>query len=161
MPRSKFSWYGEEAKAWIRQQVLGQLDTAGGFLSNDIKTHFQKTSKIERAPRPAKGSAKAETRLWLYGKEHMRRTKFAPSAPGEPPAIQTGTLRRSIGHERAGEPDMPMVIVGPRTVKGGEGLKYARFLEFGTPKMAARPYLVPAMHRCRQEIGRILGKFKV
>ena len=68
----------------------------------------------------------------------------SPSRPGEPPHIRTGTLRASIDQEtfrRAGE------FVG----RMGTNLDYGRFLETGTRKMAARPYLRPTLdaHRLR------------
>ena len=63
------------------------------------------------------------------------------SAPGEPPATDTGRLVGSI-------------------VADGEGLnayveartKYARWLEYGTKHMAARPFFHPALERNRARI---------
>ena len=53
--------------------------------------------------------------------------------------IRTGTLRRSINTqtEQRG-PDRVVAHIGPNT-------DYAAFLEFGTRKMAARPYMRPAL----------------
>lgn len=57
------------------------------------------------------------------------------SAPGQAPAIDTGNLVNSLQHERVGEEDA-------RTFTNTE---YAAHLEFGTAKMAPRPFMVPAM----------------
>jgi hypothetical protein len=65
-----------------------------------------------------------------------------PSAPGEPPAKRTGTLGRSIDQEtlerRRGR---GREFIG----RVGTNVKYGFWLELGTRKMAARPYLRPAL----------------
>lgn len=71
------------------------------------------------------------------------------SAPGEPPATDTGVLLNSI----AGDVEVTNGVV--------QGLvrasaKYALYLEFGTRKMAARPFLLPAVERNRSAILQIL-----
>ena len=58
-----------------------------------------------------------------------------PSRPGEPPHVQTGTLRRSI---RATRRKFARWVVGA-------GVAYGTHLEFGTVRMAARPWLRPAL----------------
>lgn len=70
-----------------------------------------------------------------------------PSQPGQPPHLRTGTLNRSIDQEtfrKAG------TFVG----RIGTNLKYGRYLEMGTTKMGARPYLRPSLTAMRR---RILG----
>ncbi len=60
------------------------------------------------------------------------------SVPGRPPAVDIGLLRASITHEvtrEAGE------IIG----RVGTHVEYAPYLEFGTSRMAARPFLRPAL----------------
>ncbi len=52
------------------------------------------------------------------------------SAPGSPPAMQTGDLMRSVFTRSAGS---------RHTL--GVTMPYARFLEYGTGNMAARPFL--------------------
>jgi hypothetical protein len=61
------------------------------------------------------------------------------SAPGESPARQTGLLVRSIVHKRSGK----------MREKLGTGIKYGLYLELSTKKMAARPWLRPALSRAR------------
>lgn len=65
-----------------------------------------------------------------------------PSPPGEVPAVQTGHLRRSI----AQEVERRLWNVAARI---GTNVRYGRYLEFGTPKMAPRPWLRPAIDRFR------------
>lgn len=78
------------------------------------------------------------------GRIYKRRTVVhRASAPGEAPASDTGRLVNSINAE--------VVSSGfEATVKAGGGaVKYARMLEFGTSKMAARPFMFPALERSK------------
>lgn len=65
-----------------------------------------------------------------------------PSAPGSPPAVVTGTLRRSVTTERKVGRRGPYVAVGPTAV-------YGRIQELGGRAgrgayLPARPYVAPA-----------------
>lgn len=76
--------------------------------------------------------------------QHMKThwSASSPSAPGEPPAVDTGTLANSI----EGKPH----------IRGRTwhitGVEYGEFLEFGTPRMAARPFIYPAVHAVRRKL---------
>ena len=134
------NWYGDKVVSHINDSLKKRLYRAGAHLSNSISTSFQRTPK-------------------LMGKRGKRRRAgpgqqlYVPSKPGETPAIQTATLKRSIGHAEEGF----VSRVGPRKPLGGVGLKYARMLEFGTRRMRARPFMRPAVHRERSTIGLILA----
>lgn len=62
------------------------------------------------------------------------------SAPGEAPAMDTGTLANSIDTERE-SPGAWVVYTN---------VDYAEYLEFGTVRMASRPAFVPAAERNAQ-----------
>jgi HK97 gp10 family phage protein len=68
-----------------------------------------------------------------------------PSAPGYPPARDTGELVRAIiadaGH-------------GKMEVGAEAGATYAKFLETGTSTMKARPWLVPAWYHEKDNVHR-------
>lgn len=65
------------------------------------------------------------------------------SAPGQYPAVDSGELLRSIMFDvRSME-----VEVGSKA-----GAPYAEYLEFGTKKMKARPWLDPSVEKHRQNI---------
>lgn len=71
-----------------------------------------------------------------------------PSLPDNPPAVDTGTLRRSITYNVSG-------------TKGevGSTLKnppYSAYLEYGTSRMKPRPWLKPATDKNRGEIQKLL-----
>ena len=78
-------------------------------------------------------------------------TKTHPGAPaskpGKPPHRRTGTLSRSITHE-----------VTATTARVGTNLKYGKPLETGTSKMAARPFLRPAVYKNKRAIKKLLGR---
>lgn len=63
------------------------------------------------------------------------------SAPGQPPATDTGFLVNSIYVERD----------GPARMTVGSRLAYAAYLEFGTQRMAPRPAWIPAVEKARPE----------
>lgn len=67
----------------------------------------------------------------VYEKSNPRRVHQA-SAPGEAPASDTGRLAASI-----------YIDIDPFAATVGSRLVYARYLEYGTRKMAPRPIWVP------------------
>ena len=72
----------------------------------------------------------------VSGKGHI------PSLPGQPPNEDTGVLRTHIETTQ----------VGPLKVEVSSNAPYAAALEFGTSKMAERPYMRPATARKRKEV---------
>ena len=75
--------------------------------------------------------------------------KHQRSAPGEAPATDTGRLVSGLSVEMHAD---------------GEGVdiasnaKYSAALEFGTSRMRARPFMVPALENSRRKIGEIFKK---
>jgi len=84
-----------------------------------------------------------------YEKYNPRRTHTA-SVAGQPPATDTGFLVSSITSnvKRSGKKVVGQIVASA---------PYAPSLEFGTSKMAARPFMVPALEKNRRKIER---KFK-
>lgn len=74
------------------------------------------------------------------------------SAPGEPPATDTGVLVNSI----VGDVTRAQNNQVQGYVRAGAG--YAGYLEFGTRRMAARPFLFPAIERNRVAIQQFLQR---
>lgn len=72
----------------------------------------------------------------VSGKNH------APSKPGEPPNRDTGNLQAHL------EATNPKPLIGQVSSKAA----YSGALEFGTSKMAARPYMRPARDAKAKEI---------
>lgn len=71
---------------------------------------------------------------------HNKTIAHHPSLPGNAPAPDSGNLRASIHYTVDGE--------GKETIgRVGTDVEYGKHLEFGTTKMAPRPWLKPAMDK--------------
>lgn len=73
----------------------------------------------------------------------------SPSSPGEPPGVDIGNLRAGTEWE----PDEQDKLKAYVTIEA----EYGPYLEFGTSKMAARPFVTPVFERWRSgELKRFL-----
>lgn len=79
------------------------------------------------------------------------KTNYTASAPGEPPASMTGQLRNNIHFQIQGKGKEVIGLVGSTLDK-------APMLEFGTRKMAARPFLKPTFDEELPAIKEILSR---
>lgn len=115
---------------WYRQQQLS----------------FNRGAVVKFKPR--RGPRKGQTVLFVS----RRLAGMGPhqaSRPGEPPAPDTGTLRNSI---RTIDTSNAKRI----RVRVGTAVKYAPWLEFGTRRMAPRPFMRPAMMMARAGMKRAM-----
>jgi HK97 gp10 family phage protein len=97
-----------------------------------------------------------------------------PSIPGAPPGVDTGRLRASISTNWSDSPmdrgkvggqaldsegvGKPEKMGGKFTVVVGSNVTYAPFLEFGTRRMPARPFVRPAFDRIKNRIANLITK---
>lgn len=79
-----------------------------------------------------------------FSMEDEIKNSFGPkgSSPGSPPGVDHGRLKSSITTEREG-----LVMRIGSTLKAMFGKTYALYLEIGTTRMEARPYLKPVWLR--------------
>lgn len=131
-------WKGEEAKRLIRAGVARNLAAAAIV----VKVHARKListsgTTVGGEKRDDKGRFKKR----IYG--------INPSAPGDPPHKQTGRLRQSVAHE---------VDPASLTARVGTNVRYGRWLELGTSKMAARPWLRRALNEVLPQVRALLAK---
>lgn len=71
-----------------------------------------------------------------------------PSLPNNPPAVDTGTLRRSITFDVETDESIINGRIGSTVLDP----PYGAYLEFGTSRMIQRPWLRPALERNREVI---------
>lgn len=81
-----------------------------------------------------------------YKRYNPTRTHRA-SAPGEAPASDTGNLVSNIMVEDKGD-----------SIEVQSNAEYSKFLEYGTSKMEARPFLFPAYEMSREKIVQAIFK---
>jgi HK97 gp10 family phage protein len=65
--------------------------------------------------------------------------QVSPSAPGQPPAIDTGLLHDSLQSK----------MTGATSAMAYTNVEYAPHLEYGTVHMEPRPFMVPAAEQVR------------
>ena len=78
----------------------------------------------------------------------MSGAKHIPSKPGEPPMNDSGVLAGNI----------ETVQKSPALVEVSSNAPYSKALEYGTSKMAARPFLIPARNKTRKTIVELVAK---
>lgn len=84
----------------------------------------------------AKTPRNSDVSYYTYNKS----TPHHPSLPGNPPAPDSGNLRSSIHYTVEG--------TGKNTVgRIGTDVEYGKWLEFGTSRMAPRPWLKPSLDK--------------
>lgn len=108
---------------------------------------FIKRELVKETSHPGRGRTYT-TEFYMKGGK-LRRGKPRPphraSLPGQPPAPDSGTLRRSFKYRTKRLPLGAEVNVGT-------DYEVARYLEYGTRRMLARPFFRPTMLRIRPKI---------
>jgi len=123
-----------KATAEMRKEVQRQLNIA--LVASAAKIHSEASKSLTSGKKS--------------GKIYKRRTvTHQSSAAGEAPASDTGTLLGSLSFYNFN--DRLEAIVTSR-------LNYANMLEFGTRKMGARPFLIPAYEKSKAWIQERLNK---
>ena len=131
-------WHGDAFEKKLFAHVKRNLAAACIALVNHAKTliSIEGTGKVRE--RDSRGKFK-RTKL-IYNAN--------PSSPGEPPHVQTGRLRGSVAFE--------VLTLGSMIGRVGTNLKYGRWLELGTKKMAARPWLRRSLLELKAAIAAII-----
>jgi len=94
--------------------------------------------------------------IFLQGQLMIKVSGLSPSAPGNPPGVDTGNLRRNIGWDVSGRRLKLKGRVGT-AVGNKQSIGYAVWLEFGTKHMAERPYLRPGLRENLKKLSGIIG----
>lgn len=142
-----------EIEQRVRAGVRRGLDEAVIALQREMRLTLSKpgTGRLYRIGKGKKS-----------GRNLRARGYHRASAPGQPPAVNTGNLRRSWQAGRAGSRVDRSRVNDPLrpTIRLGSVLVYAKPLEYGTRRMAARPYAMSSRNRlvASGQINRIMSR---
>jgi hypothetical protein len=152
------------AKQAVKVLGLGRLNRKFKSLDNHAKAMIKgamasggltvRKRIIEKLSQPGKGK--------FYRKGQFgRTTDHRASAPGDPPATDTGALKRSIHSITRVEKDKVTTTVGSFGNIDERGQSIGKNLEYGTSKVAPRPWLQTSFNETK-ELARkkILEAFK-
>lgn len=145
------SWHGREFFTLATKETVKAMTKAALLVERRAKKVMGKGA--------SKFSVKTDTKS-KRGKTSFHR----PSAPGFPPAVDTGVLRASISHKVNVKGLNVNAFVGSDTDKirsnpkteAGTDVEYGFYLEIGTRHMEARPWLRPTLRASERDILRIL-----
>jgi len=130
----KITFYTSEVKSALGQKQERFVRTAVQMIEDRVKSLMTNSPRGGKVYRVGKTATKADRAAGRRFRSHKA------SAPGEPPAVNTGRLRNSVTS-----------LVIPRISGGYEGrvgsnVKYARPLETGNPPhLKPRPAWLPAL----------------
>jgi hypothetical protein len=128
----------EKLRGTITEKMVKFMAGEGAEMEAEIKGSMRIGGKIMAMNRAGRKIKVTGPRGGRY-RQH--------SSPGEPPYVQTGALRASIGSRvTVGKEGHTALDIGAIRGKGSE-LRYARALELGTATMRPRPYLMPVVMR--------------
>lgn len=124
-------------------QIENNVDTILVKLQQNLKTKMEDATMAVRNKSLEVLSGTRSGRTYVIP---GTKVTYTASAPGEPPAVQTGRLRQSIATEISNDG-----MVG----KVGTTLDYGRELEQGRSNMAPRPWLKPSFEQSENEVIKI------
>lgn len=125
-----------------RESIKHQMKSRSYRVSNELRNQAQLVLRGQRHGR-------------RYRKPNTMRAHYIASAPGEPPAMRTGTFRASWQprphvEESEGTYSVHAAISNSVRTEGGEHL-LGEILEQGTRRMAPRPYQEKILEKGRKE----------
>jgi len=131
-----------EMERKIRSELKLAVAAAGTLVENEIKDSMRK-AKHGKTYRKNKAITRKRK-----GKNVVVGAKFhRASAPGEAPAVDRGRLVGSIHSKKEDSGYSSTIGVHDTT-----NVKYAKALEYGTAKIAPRPFLIPALNKTKPAI---------
>jgi hypothetical protein len=147
----------------IVREVNRQVRTRAAEASNELRNAALDVLRGERSGRVYKKPSTYGKRmnkhtknlLPLYGHKLRGGQLYQASAPGEPPAERTNTLRRSFEEKIAAENKAAYTEVKAYIETKQE---YAAALDEGTDRMASRPIKEPVIERAKPRIRQIFSK---
>lgn len=134
-----------------------RLGQAQSFYDKELESRVQKGTELvwriahQKRPMITNAQAKAEGRAKIRGTKNKYRRVSDPNAKLGVP-VQTGRLQASI--VRFIERLKSMSFRGTIETRG---VPYAGYVEFGTSRMRARPYMRPAVALTKESLKSLFG----
>lgn len=134
-------------------EFIAELEKKQTQIESEIgKGLAQSCALIQREAQESMRNTKVNGAVSYY--THNKNIAHHPSLPDNPPAIDTGTLLRSITYE-----------VNEERLEGRVGSvltdppygAYLELAEYGSSKMRPRPWLKPATEKSAEDIRKILA----
>tara|TARA_Y100000114_G_scaffold44835_1_gene40539 strand:+ start:28924 stop:29352 length:429 start_codon:yes stop_codon:yes gene_type:complete len=123
----------------LKKQIAKRLTTEA---ENEIKVRLFSSANLVEAE-----ARQSIQRGVKSGRVYKRRSiVHQASAPGEPPASDTSFLVSNITKTAVEKSGTAL------SISVESKAPYSKFLEFGTRKMSARPFLQPALEKNRRKI---------
>jgi len=154
--KNGIEWNGPAFSKEIEMEASNRMLRTCVLISNEA---------VRSMARPKSGAVRARKRLKsgrISKSQKSRWQKTRRSAPGEPPAVQTGKLWRSLGFMAGGIQKLSTL-----RWRLGTHEEPAKFLEptkdAPAPKtrMRPRPFLEPAMKKMKPKIERLFSREKL
>lgn len=123
-----------EFQPWLDAKAETVMDASADVYVGEVRRRIESSEPAGR---------------W-YTSKRSRGARHHASAPGQPPAIDTGTLIQSIDTQSAGTGFQRVVQAG---VSSREAATYVLALELGTSRMAPRPVWLPSLDAVRGRLG--------
>jgi HK97 gp10 family phage protein len=131
-------WDAERIMTLATEANIAAMKTSAALVEREAKLSM-----------PKQGAGRTVGGKWVEGASYRRHgKKHLASSPGEPPAVDTGDLKKSVHHEVIQRGDEVVGFVG-------SDLPYALPLETGTKNMEPRPFLRPALRNTGQQVEQI------
>ena len=136
-------WFDDEIRNRVKKETVKNVNRAALLLEREVKKELSNVG----TGRPYK-----------RGKKVHR-----ASSAGQPPAVDTGTLRASISSvvdssvlKVEGWVGSNKNVIASKSVAGTD-VEYGYYLEVGTKNIQPRPFLRPTLRRLKHKIGKILA----
>lgn len=143
----------------------GKAGSAGSAIRATVKEQVANINRkvISRGVRAVNAVRNAELEVLkgqrsgrVYRKPYTKRATYTASAPGEPPARRTGSLRLHWNGQVKSENVSGGGVAVVAELESQES--YAGYLENGTSKMAARPFVEKIKEKATPEIRKIYSE---
>lgn len=129
------------------------FDDPDGPLGRELESAARKVEEAQKALLSTHGAGRIYDSTFYTDKQGRlrkgwERKPHQASAPGQPPASQTGRLRDAISHVVATDADGLYAEIGVKRRKFPS--TFGLLLEHGTKHMAPRPWLKPSLDAAKK-----------